>query len=206
MNNLHKRFSVGYLFVSYFSNKLSTVSFRPLPSSALNRSIARWLGRYSPQGSRPRGGPRLAALMVQDLYLPQVRKKSTKSEMNHRISLKLCTQVKEKILRTFSYWHFSEKKVLHVFFWVFLVFSHLSHLWLINHRIKGHFQHEGMPVAAKCTFTKIINGQRSFERSKKISPGGHPKCRKVPKYFFGLNHFDEIVDLSSRNGPHGLGP
>ena len=89
---------------------------------------ARWLGRYSPQGSRPRGGPRLAALMVQDLYLPQVRKKSTKSEMNHRISLKLCTQVKEKILRTFSFWHFSEKKVLHGFFWVFLVFSHLSHL------------------------------------------------------------------------------
>ena len=100
------------------------------PSTTYDKSIsndartsrARWLGRYSPQGSRPRGGPRLAALMVQDLYLPQVRKKSTKSEMNHRISLKLCTQVKEQILRTFSCWHFSEKNVLHGFFWVFLVF------------------------------------------------------------------------------------
>ena len=89
------------------------------PPSAV---AARWLGRYSPQGSRPRGGPRLAALMVQDLYLPQVGQKSTKSEMNRRISLKLCTQVKEKILRTFSCWHFSEKNVLHGFFWVFLVF------------------------------------------------------------------------------------
>ena len=92
------------------------------PSAVTTAVAARWLGRYSPQGSRPRGGPRLAALMVQDLYLPQVRKKSTKSEMNHRISLKLCTQVKEKILRTFSYWHFSEKKVLHGFFWVFFGF------------------------------------------------------------------------------------
>ena len=109
--------------------------------------------------------------------------------MNRRISLKLCTQVKEQILRTFSCWHFSEKNVLHGFFWVFLVFSHLSHLWLINHRIKGHFQHEGMPVAAKCTFMKIINGQRSFERSKKIFPRGHPKCRKVPKYFFLFESF-----------------
>ena len=44
VNNIHKRFSVGYLFVSYFSNKLSTVLFKPLPSSALNRSIARWSG------------------------------------------------------------------------------------------------------------------------------------------------------------------
>ena len=126
-NNLQKIASLNISF-SYSISKGCAVKFRPFTSSALNRSIARWLGRYSPQGSRPRGGPRLAALMVQDLYLPQVRKKSTKSEMNHRISLKLCTQVKEKILRTFSYWHFSEKKVLHGFFWVFLVFSHLSHL------------------------------------------------------------------------------
>ena len=91
------------------------------------------------------------------------------------------------------------------FFCLFFHLFHLVHLWLINHQIKGHFHHEGVPIAARCTFMKIINGQRSFERSKKFSPWGQPKCRKVPKYFFWLNHLEQIVDLSSRNGPHGLG-
>ena len=193
-------------FVSYFKNKLSTGLFRPLPSSALNCPIARWLGRYSPRSSRPRETGPADRPSNAKIYTLNSTIINTISKMNRRIVLKFCIRIEEKILRTFSCWHFSEKNVLHGFFWVFLVFSHLSHLWLINHWIKGHFQHEGMPVAAKCTFTKIINSQRSFERFKKFSPRGHPKCRKVPKYFFGLNHFDEIVDLSSRNGPHGLGP
>ena len=165
-----------------------------------------WLGRYSPRSSRPRETGPADRPSNAKIYTLNSTIINTISKMNRRIVLKFCIRIEEKILRTFSCWHFSEKNVLHGFFWVFLVFSHLSHLWLINHWIKGHFQHEGMPVAAKCTFTKIINSQRTFERCKKFSPRGHPKCRKVPKYFFGLNHFDEIVDLSSRNGPHGLGP
>ena len=93
-----------------------------MPNSATGRPylLGGWGG--TPQSSRPRGGPRLAALRVQVLYLPQVGKKVTKSEMNRRISLKLCTQVKEQILRTFSCWHFSEKNVLHGFFWFFFGF------------------------------------------------------------------------------------
>ena len=110
-----------------------------------------------------------------------------------------------KNLRTFFCWRFSRKIHFVGFFCVFLVFFIFFHLWLINDRIKGHFHHEGKPVAAKCTFMKIINGQRSFERSKKISPRGQPKCRKMPKLIFWLNHFDQNDDLSSRNGPHGLG-
>ena len=187
-----------------------------MPRHALRRRMAntfydvptfpRWLGRYSPRSSRPRETGPADRPSNAKIYTLNSTIINTISKMNRRIVLKFCIRIEEKILRTFSCWHFSEKNVLHGFFGFFWFFSHLSHLWLINHRIKGHFQHEWMPVAAKCTFTKIINGQRSFERSKKFSPGGHPKCRKVPKYFFGLNHFDEIVDLSSRNGPHGLGP
>ena len=187
-------------------HELTSVEYRTRPLVIGTFPSTGWLGRYSPRSSRPRETGPADRPSNAKIYTLNSTIINTISKMNRRIVLKFCIRIEEKILRTFSCWHFSEKNVLHGFFWVFLVFSHLSHLWLINHRIKGHFQHEGMPVAAKCTFTKIINGQRSFERSKKISPRGHPKCRKVPKYFFGLNHFDEIVDLSSRNGPHGLGP
>ena len=127
------------------------------------------------------------------------------SKFTRRICLKLCMWLYLKNLRIFFCWRFSRKIHFVGFFCVFLVFFIFFHLWLINDRIKGHFHHEGKPVAAKSTFMKIINGQRSFERSEKISPRGKPKCRKVPKLFFWLNHFDQIDDLSSRNGPHGLG-
>ena len=89
-----------------------------------------------------------------------------------------------KNLRTFFFWRFSRKIHFVGFFCVFLVFFIFFHLWLINDRIKGHFHHEGKPVAAKCTFMKIINGQRSFERSKKISPSGATKVPKSAKFIF----------------------
>ena len=126
-NNLQKIGSLNISF-SYYISKGCAVQYRPFTSSALNRSIARWLGRYSPRSSRPRETGPADRPSNAKIYTLNSTIINTISKMNRRIVLKFCIRIEEKILRTFSCWHFSEKNVLHGFFWVFLVFSHLSHL------------------------------------------------------------------------------
>ena len=97
-------------------------------SNDARTSRARWLGRYSPRSSRPRETGPADRPSNAKIYTLNSTIINTISKMNRRIVLKFCIWIEEKILRTFSCWHFSEKNVLHGFFWVFLVFSHLSHL------------------------------------------------------------------------------
>ena len=105
----------------------STTYTKYIPNDA-RTSRARWLGRYSPRSSRPRETGPADRPSNAKIYTLNSTIINTISEMNRRIVLKFCIRIEEKILRTFSCWHFSEKNVLHGFFWVFLVFSHLSHL------------------------------------------------------------------------------
>ena len=117
-NNLQKIASLNISF-SYSISKGCAVKFRPFTSSALNRSIARWLGRYSPRSSRPRETGPADRPSNAKIYTLNSTIINTISKMNRRIVLKFCIRIEEKILRTFSCWHFSEKKCPS---WVFLGF------------------------------------------------------------------------------------
>ena len=120
-NNLQKIASLNISF-SYSISKGCAVKFRPFTSSALNRSIARWLGHYSPRSSRPRETGPADRPSNAKIYTLNSTIINTISKINRRIVLKFCIRIEEKILRTFSCWHFSEKNVLHGFFWVFWFF------------------------------------------------------------------------------------
>ena len=187
-NNLQKIGSLNISF-SYSISKGSAVQFRPFTSSALNRSIARWLGRYSPRSSRPRETGPADRPSNAKIYTLNSTIINTISKMNRRIVLKFCIRIEEKILRTFSCWHFSEKNVLHGFFWVFFgFFSSFSSL--INQSLNQRpFSAWRNARSGKVHCYKNHQQSTVFRTVQKIFPPGASKVPKSAKIFFWSESF-----------------